>query len=147
MTKENMKLALKEAKKAMYLNEVPVACVITKNDQVIALAHNTKNTDLHITSHAEINALNKAIDVLGRNVLDDCEMYVTCEPCLMCTGAILQARIKRLYYGCNEPKFGAHVSKYVLLANESYNHKIEVYDGYFNEESKELLGEFFKDKR
>lgn len=142
-----MLLALNEAREAAKKNEVPIACVITKNDKVISLCHNTKNIDMHITGHAELNAINKAIDVLHKPNLEDCEMYVTVEPCLMCTGAIIQSKIKRLYYGCSEPNFGAHVSKYVLLANDVYGHKIEVHDGFYAKESKELLQEFFKNKR
>lgn len=139
--------ALKEASKALSLNEVPIAAIIVKDDEIISIAHNTNFKDKLTTSHAEINAINEACNKLKRAILDDCEMYVTVEPCLMCAGAILNARIKRLYYGAKEPKTGAHTSKYVLLANEEYNHNIEVYDGFYEEEARNLLKEFFKRKR
>lgn len=104
-----MKEAIKQAKKAYQIGEVPIGCVIVYEDKIIARGYNRRNTDFNSLSHAEMNAIKKASKVLGDWRLDDCEMYVTLEPCQMCAGAIIQARIKKVYMGCMNPKQGVPV--------------------------------------
>ena len=137
-----MKLALEEARNAYKEDEVPIGCVIVSGDVVIK-AHNTKEKTKDATSHAEINAIKKACKRLDAKVLDGATIYVTIEPCLMCLGAILQARIKRLVYGAKEEKFGA-----ISILNEyKSNHTLEVSGGVLEDECKELMQDFFKAKR
>lgn len=137
-----MKLALKEAKKAYLEDEVPIGCVIVVDDLVIK-AHNTKEKQKDATCHAEINAIKKACKKLGEKVLPEATLYVTIEPCLMCLGAMLQARIKRVVYGAKEDKFGATS----ILDEYKTNHTLEVCSGLLENEAKELMQEFFKAKR
>jgi tRNA(adenine34) deaminase len=134
-----MKRALSLAKKAMLKNEVPVGAVIVKNGKIIASAHNEVIKQCDPTAHAEIIAIKKAAKILKNYRLNDTILYVTVEPCLMCVGAILHARIKEVVYGVDEPKFGA--SK--LLEKE----KVEMIKGILEEECRQLLQQFFKIKR
>ena len=101
-----MKMAIAQAKKAWKIDEVPIGCVIVFQDKVIARGYNRRNTDKNTLSHAELNAIRKASRKLGDWRLDDCEMYITLEPCQMCSGAIVQSRIKKVYIGCMNPKAG-----------------------------------------
>ena len=142
-----MKLALKEAKKAMVLDEVPIGCVIVKDDQVIARGHNTREKDHLVISHSEINALKKANKKLEDWQLVDCELYVTLEPCPMCAGAIYQARIKRVIFGATDLKQGALGGSFNLYDVASLNHHPEVVKGVLEEECRTLLKNFFKNKR
>ena len=137
-----MKLALREAKKGYLLDEVPIGCVIVSGGVVIK-AHNTKEKTKDATCHAEINAIKKACKKLDAKVLPNATIYVTVEPCLMCLGAILQARITRLVYGAKEEKFGATS----VLDNYRSNHTLLVSGGVLENEAKELMQEFFKAKR
>ena len=141
-----MELALKQAYLASQQGEIPVGCVIVQNNKIIAAAHNTCETNSNCTQHAEINAINSALAILNKKSLEDCDMYVTVEPCPMCAGAIINAKIKRLYIGAPEPKSGCFgsVSDFNML---SFNHKVEVYHGINEEESGQLMKDFFKDKR
>ena len=139
--------ALIEAKKAYSEDEIPVGAVITKNGEIIAKAHNTSEKDKDCTCHAEINAIKKACDFLGSKTLEDCEMYVTLEPCAMCGGAIINARIKRLYIGATEPKTGCCISRVKLMENGLFNHDVDVYYGIGEEESISLMKSFFENKR
>ncbi|NQY74663.1 MAG: nucleoside deaminase, partial [Candidatus Margulisbacteria bacterium] len=121
-----MKLALEEASKAASLGEVPVGVVIVRDGTVIARAHNTKEHQKDVTGHAEIEAIKKAQTHLSDWRLSDCELYTTLEPCPMCAGAILHARIKRLAFGAKDPKWGAVGSVIDLLTEPLFNHKVGV---------------------
>lgn len=139
-----MKEALKEAKKALDIEEVPVGAVIVKDGKIIAKAHNVKETKKDSTCHAEILAIQKACKKLDSWRLIDCEMYVTLEPCPMCTGALINSRIKKLYIGTLDEKTGACGSVLNLLEDYKFNHKIEVEKYILKEESESLLKDFFK---
>ena len=133
-----MKLAIEEAKKALEKEEVPIGCVIVYHDEVVASSYNRKTIDNMATSHAEILAINEACKKLGTWYLDECVLYTTIEPCLMCTGAIMQSRIKRVVYGSKNEAFG-YLSKVDL--------KIDVRSNVLEKETKDLLTNFFKDIR
>lgn len=121
-----MRKALSNAIRAYIQDEVPVGCVIVKGDEVIASTYNTKKATKSAINHAEILAIDIASRKLGRFILDDCDMYVTLEPCLMCTGAILQSRIKKVYIGAADESMGAFVSKIPLVKDEMiYPQKID----------------------
>lgn len=141
-----MEYAIAEAKTAAENDEIPVGCVIIKDDVVIAKAHNTCEGEKNPLCHAEINAINLALKNLNTKYLDGCEMYVTLEPCAMCSGAIINSRIKRLYIGATEPKTGCCNSVIDLFSTE-LNHTTEVYIGINEDECKELMKNFFKIKR
>jgi len=142
-----MKLALKEADKAEAKGEVPIGCIIVVDGKVIAKAHNLRETKKDPTAHAEIIALRKAGKKLGDWRLEDAVVYVTCEPCPMCAGALVWARIKRLVYGCSDPKAGAIDSLYGIGTDKRLNHRFEVKSGVLAEECAERLKRFFKKKR
>lgn len=137
--KSYMQLALREAKKAYNKNEVPIGCVIVRNGKKLVSAHNKKTLNNIATHHAEILAIEKACLKLNTWYLDDCVLYTTVEPCMMCTGAIIQARIKRVVYGVKNSAFG-----YLSKLNLS---KIEVRSGVLENECQILLSSFFKEKR
>ncbi len=139
-----MQEALKEAKKAYKKNEVPVGAVVVYNDKIIARAHNFNITTNDPTAHAEILALRKASKVLKNYRLPDCEMYTTLEPCPMCAGAMVYARIKRLVYATEDPKSGCCKSVLNIVNNKKLNHRIEVVSGVCKKESEKLLKKFFK---
>jgi tRNA(adenine34) deaminase len=141
-----MREALAEAEKAFAIEEVPVGCVIVKDDAIIARGHNRRETMEHVFGHAEMTAIDEACRLLGTWRLEGCTLYVTVEPCVMCAGAMVQARIDRLVYGAREPKSGAHRSV-IDLFDHPYNHRVEVEEGVLAEESSELLRRFFKDLR
>ena len=148
MEKEKfMKEALKEAKKAYEKLEIPVGCVIVKDNKIIARGHNLKETKFDTTKHAEIIAIQKASKKLKSWRLSECEMYVTLEPCSMCAGAIINSRIKRLYYGAKDEKTGAVGSVLNLLQDYKFNHNVEVEQGVLEEECSNILKEFFKNIR
>ena len=144
MTKEYMKIALEEAKKAYKKEEVPIGAIIVKDGKVIARAHNLREKKKQACAHAEIIVIQKACKKLKSWRLEDCEMYVTLEPCPMCAGAIMNARIKKLYIGAMEPKFGSVGSKVNLLEDVVFNHTVEVEKGICEDESVKLLQDFFK---
>ncbi len=141
-----MKMAYNEAKKAFDKYEIPVGCVIVKNDLVIAKAHNLREIKNLVMAHAEMLAITKANKKLNSWRLDDCDMYVTLEPCPMCLGAIIQARIKNLYFGAYDKKGGA-CGSVVNLSSYSFNHKVNVIGGIYEEECSKLLSDFFKTLR
>ena len=147
MEEKFMKEALKGAKKAYDIEEVPVGAVIVKDGKVVARAYNTKESKNMATNHAEILAIEKACKKLGSWRLLDCEMYVTLEPCAMCTGAILNARIKKLYIGTPDPKTGACGSVLNLLEDYKFNHKVIVEKNILQEECEKILKDFFKHLR
>lgn len=142
-----MKEALKEAKKAYRKGEVPVGAVIVKNNEIIARAHNLKEVKNDTTKHAEIIAIQKASKKLGAWRLEDCEVYVTLEPCTMCAGAIINARIKKVYIGTLDPKTGACGSVLNLFEDYKFNHKVEYETGIMKEECEGILKNFFKELR
>ena len=142
-----MKEALKEAKKAYNKLEVPVGAVIVKDGQVIARAHNLKETKLDTTKHAEILAIQKASKKLNSWRLIDCEMYVTLEPCSMCAGALINSRIKKVYIGTSDEKTGAVGSVFNLLDDYTFNHKVEYEKGILQEDCEKLLRDFFRELR
>lgn len=141
-----MKIAIDEAKKALEKSEVPVGAVIVKDDKIIATAHNLKEITKDPTDHAEIIAIRKACESLGRWRLNDCSMYVTLEPCAMCAGAIIQSRIKTLYIGTFDPRAGACGSVFNITQDERLNHWVNV-KWLYDEECSNLLQEFFKERR
>ena len=142
-----MKIALEEAKKAYKKDEVPIGAIIVKDGKVIAKAHNLRERKKQACAHAEILAIQKACKKLKAWRLEDCEMYVTLEPCPMCAGAIMNARIKKLYIGAMEPKFGSVGSKINLLEEVVFNHIVEVEKGICEDESVKMLQDFFKELR
>ena len=139
-----MKEALKEAQKAYEKLEVPVGCVIVKDNKILARAHNLKENKKDATDHAEIRAIQKASKKLDAWRLTDCEMYVTLEPCPMCAGALIQSRIKKVYIGTMDPKTGACGSVFNLSEDYPFNHKMEIETGILEEECEEMLKRFFK---
>ena len=142
-----MKEALKEAKKAYDKLEVPIGAVIVKDGQIIARAHNLKETKFDTTKHSEILAIQKASKKLNSWRLLDCEMYVTLEPCSMCAGALINSRIKKVYIGTSDEKTGAVGSVFNLLDDYAFNHKVEYEKGILKDECEEILSSFFKDLR
>ena len=142
-----MKMAIAQAKKAWKIDEVPIGCVIVFQDKVIARGYNRRNTDKNTLSHAELNAIRKASRKLGDWRLDDCEMYITLEPCQMCSGAIVQSRIKKVYIGCMNPKAGCAGSVLNLLQVEKFNHKVIIENGILEEECSNMLKSFFREIR
>ncbi len=138
--------ALKEAKKAFDLGEVPIGAVIVKDNKVIARGHNLRELEKNPLMHAEVIAINEASKALDSWRLVDCDIYVTLEPCPMCAGAILQARINNLYFGAQDAKGGGVISKANILDIE-YNHKVYYEYGFLENESSKLMKDFFKDLR
>lgn len=142
-----MKEAIRQAKKAYALREVPIGCVIVYEGKIIARGYNRRNTDKNTTSHAEINAIRKASKKLGDWRLEGCTLYVTLEPCQMCAGAIVQARIDKVVIGSMNPKAGCAGSLLNLLEMDGFNHKVEVERGVLEEECSTMLSGFFKELR
>ncbi|AYU56278.1 tRNA adenosine(34) deaminase TadA [Staphylococcus debuckii] len=147
-TDENyMKFALEEAAKAERIGEVPIGAVIVKNGEVIARAHNLRETAQQPTAHAEHIAIERAAEAVGSWRLEDCTLYVTLEPCVMCSGAIVMSRIPRVVYGAADPKGGCSGSLMDLLQEPRFNHRAEVVSGVLEEECSQLLKHFFKQLR
>ena len=141
-----MELAIKEAKKAAFEDEVPVACIIVKDDKIIAKAYNKKVKKQDATAHAEIECIKKANKYFNNWHLDDCEMYVTLEPCIMCGGAIVNSRIKKVYYAAKDLKGGSFGSNLDIKEVRGLNH-YPLYEFVENKEYIKLLKDFFKNKR
>ena len=142
-----MKKAVKQAKKAYDKLETPIGCVIVHEDKIIARGYNKRNMKKNTLAHAEILAINKASKVLGDWRLEDCTMYVTLEPCPMCAGAIVQARIPRVVIGSMNPKAGCAGSVLNLLQQDGLNHQVEVTKGVLAEECSGLMTSFFRELR
>jgi tRNA(adenine34) deaminase len=142
-----MQMALEEAQKAGEEGEVPVGAVLVFEGQVVARGHNRPIGLSDPTGHAEILTLRAAAAAAGNYRLPRSTLYVTLEPCVMCAGAILQARVSRLVYGAEDPKSGGVQSLYAILSDERLNHRVEVRSGVLLEECREALRRFFKDKR
>jgi len=141
-----MKEALKEAKKAYKIGEIPVGAIIVYNDQIIARGYNKREKNQSTISHAELEAIKKANKKIGSWRLEDCILYVTLEPCAMCAGAIIQARIKEVYYSAKDPKTGA-LGSVINLFDHKFNHQVLYHGGLLEEQSKNLIQSFFKDLR
>lgn len=142
-----MYAALEEAAKSLGLNEVPVGAVVVYDNKIIGRGFNQTEMLHDSTAHAEMLAITAASNNLQSKFLDDCDLYVTVEPCVMCSGAILLSRIKNLYFATFEPKFGACGSLFNVIETNKYNHKPNVYSGIYADESKQLLEKFFQSKR
>ena len=142
-----MRQALKEAKKAYKLGEVPIGCVIVYEDKIIGRGYNRRNTDKSTLAHAEISAIKKASKVIGDWRLEDCTLYVTLEPCQMCSGAIVQARITNVVMGCMNPKAGCAGSILNILDMPQFNHQVHTISGILEEECSQMLTTFFKELR
>ena len=142
-----MKEAIKEAIKASKKLEVPVGAVIVKDDKIIARAHNVKETKKDTTKHAEIIAIQKASKKLDTWRLLDCDMYITLEPCSMCTGAIINSRIRKVYIGTMDEKTGSCGSVLNLLEDYTFNHKVDLETGILKDECKSILQDFFRKLR
>ena len=142
-----MKMALKEAKKAADINEVPIGCVIVRDDKVIAKAYNKRNSDKNVLSHAELLAIKQACKKTGDWRLEDCTMYITLEPCQMCSGAMVQARLQRAVIGAMNAKAGCAGSVLNILQMQEFNHQVDVTRGVLEAECSEMLSKFFADLR
>ena len=142
-----MKEALRQARKALALNETPVGCVIVKDGAVIARGYNRRNTDKNSLAHAELAAIRKACKKTGDWRLEGCTMYVTLEPCPMCAGALVQCRIDEVVIGCMNPKAGCAGSVINLLQTEGFNHRVKITQGVLNEECSTMLTGFFRELR
>ena len=149
MTKEEkyMRGASRQAGKAWKLNEVPIGCVIVREDRIIARGYNRRNTDKNTLAHAELLAIRKASRAVGDWRLEDCTMYITLEPCQMCAGAIVQARIPRVVIGSRNPKAGCAGSILNLLDIPAFNHQAELTEGVLGEECSALMTDFFRELR
>ncbi len=142
-----MKEAIRQAKKAGKLDEVPIGCVIVRDGKIIARGYNRRNTEKSTLAHAEIQAIRKASKVVGDWRLEDCTMYITLEPCQMCAGAIVQARIPKVVIGSRNPKAGCAGSVLDLLHVPAFNHQVELEEGVLQEECSEMLTSFFRELR
>ena len=142
-----MKEAIRQAKKAAAIGEVPIGCVIVYEDKIIARGYNRRTTDKNTLAHAELQAIKKASKKLGDWRLEGCTMYVTLEPCQMCAGAIVQSRMTRVVIGCMNPKAGCAGSVLNLLQMDKFNHQVEVESGVLGEECSQMMSGFFRELR
>ena len=142
-----MKAAIKQAKKAYDLGEVPIGCVIVHEGKIISRGYNRRNTDKNTLAHAEITAINKASKKIGDWRLEECTLYVTLEPCQMCAGAIVQARITEVVMGCMNPKAGCGGSILNILEMPQFNHQVKVVRGILEETCSQMLKDFFTELR
>ena len=142
-----MREALKLAKKAAGIDEVPIGCVIVHENKIIARGYNRRNMDKSTLAHAEIMAIKKASRVIGDWRLEDCTMYITLEPCQMCAGAIVQARIPKVVMGTMNAKAGCAGSVINILQMDGFNHKVEIVKGIMEDECKKIMQDFFKELR
>ncbi len=142
-----MKEAIRQARKAWKLAEVPIGCVIVREDQIIARGYNRRNTDKNTLAHAELLAIRRASKAVGDWRLEDCTMYITLEPCQMCAGAIVQARMKRVVIGSRNSKAGCAGSVLNLLNMPEFNHQVELTEGVLEEACSAMLTDFFRELR
>ena len=142
-----MKEAIRQAKKAYLLEEVPIGCVIVHEGKISARGYNRRNTDRNTLSHAELIAIRKAAKKLGDWRLEECTMYVTLEPCQMCAGAMMQARLTEAVIGCMNPKAGCAGSVLNILEMDGFNHKVQVTRGVLEEECSQMMSQFFRELR
>jgi len=139
-----MQLAIAEAKKAENMQEVPIGAVVVLNDEVVAAAHNRRETDQNAVAHAELLAIEEACKKLGTWRMEGAELYVTLEPCPMCSGAIILSRVQKVVYGASDPKAGCAGTLMNLLEDERFNHQSEVISGVLGEQCSRLLSDFFR---
>ncbi|WP_242360737.1 tRNA adenosine(34) deaminase TadA [Limosilactobacillus antri] len=139
-----MAAAVAEARQAALLNEVPIGAVVVKDQQIIGRGHNMREHFQDVTYHAEMLAIMEACERLHSWRLEGCDLYVTLEPCIMCSGAIINARIANLYYGAADPKAGAVESLYHLMSDPRLNHQVQVASGVMQEECSQMLKDFFR---
>ena len=142
-----MYAALQEAEKALDKDEIPIGAVVVYNDKIIGRGHNQVELLKDTTAHAEMLAITAASNHLQTKFLNECDLYITVEPCIMCSGAILLARLRNVYFGAYEPKFGAAGSLLNLLEKNKYNHSVNIFSGIYSEESSSLLKHYFKNSR
>lgn len=142
-----MKEAIKQAKKAYAIGEVPIGCVIVHDGKIIGRGYNRRTIDKNTLAHAEIQAIRKACKKMNDWRLEECTMYVTLEPCQMCSGAIVQSRMTRVVVGCMNPKAGCAGSILNLLQMEEFNHQVELEIGVLEEECSQMMKSFFKELR
>lgn len=142
-----MREAIRQAKKAYALGEVPIGCVIVYEDKIIGRGYNRRTIDGNTLAHAEMIAIKKACKKMGDWRLEDCTMYVTLEPCQMCSGALVQSRMKKVVIGCMNPKAGCAGSILNLLQVDKFNHQVEVEIGVLGEECSNLMKSFFQELR
>ena len=148
MTHEDyMRLALEEAEKAYQENEVPIGAIIVRDGEILGKGHNEKEQRRDATAHAEILALKDAMEKVGAWRLTGASIYVTIEPCVMCVGALIQARVKSLIFGAADPKFGGVVSLHKLADDPRHNHRIDYTSGVLEKEARELMQGFFRQRR
>jgi len=138
-----MRLALGEAKAAFMKGEVPVGAILVKENRIIAKAHNIKETKTDPTAHAELIVLRKGASKTGNWRLSNTTLYVTKEPCVMCAGAMINARLGKLVYGCTDNRYGAVASRYKILSNTNLNHQVEITHGILENECSDILKRFF----
>lgn len=142
-----MSLAYEEAKKAYSINEVPIGCVIEYKSEIIGRGYNRRITENNVLCHGEIIAINEACNFMKDWRLEDCTLYVTVEPCAMCAGAILQARIKRVVFGARNPKAGCCGSVLNVVDTPGFNHRVEIVEGIMEDKCSSLMTDFFKQFR
>ncbi len=142
-----MREAIRQAKKAYAIKEVPIGCVIVYEDKIIGRGYNRRTVDKNTLAHAELLAIRKASKKMGDWRLEGCTMYVTLEPCQMCSGAIVQSRMSRVVVGCMNPKAGCAGSILNLLQMEEFNHQAELTTGVLEEECSQMMKSFFKELR
>ena len=150
MEKEQQKFmaaALAEARQAAILNEVPIGAVVVKDNQIVGRGHNMREHFQDVTYHAEMLAIMEACDALHSWRLEDCDLYVTLEPCIMCSGAIIHSRLRQVYYAAPDPKAGAVNSLYTLLNDSRLNHQVAVHQGLLQDECSQMLKHFFREIR
>lgn len=147
MHNEFMKVAIDEAKKAAALGEVPIGAVVVKDGEIISRAHNLRETTQNPVTHAELLAIQKASEAVGSFRLEDCTLYVTLEPCVMCSGAIIMSRVPLVVYGAADKKGGTVDSLMHLLDEPRFNHRADVVSGVLEEECSTMLKSFFKNLR
>lgn len=141
--RQYMEIALQEAEIAAQINDVPVGAIVVYKEEIIAKAHNRVVADKNPLAHAELLAIQEATKKMNATHLEDCSLYVTLEPCSMCAGAIVLARIKQVYFGANDWKTGAGGSVYNILQDKRLNHQCNVYGGFLEEECSKILSSFF----
>ena len=142
-----MREALKEAEKARELDEVPIGAVVVRDGEIIGRGHNLRESTRNATMHAEMVAIQEANEQLANWRLEECDLYVTVEPCVMCGGAIIWSRMRTVYFGAHDPKGGAAGSLLNVLEDDRFNHTATVYSGLLAEESQRLLKDFFRELR
>jgi tRNA(adenine34) deaminase len=142
-----MKVALEEAEEAYRRGEVPVGAVLVREGNILARAHNAPIVRNDPSAHAEMLVLRQAAEIIGNYRLAETELYVTLEPCIMCAGAIVHARVERVIFGARDPKYGAVVSLYNILADKRLNHQVQITEGILQEECGEIMSRFFREKR